>query len=397
MNFIMFLLKIFYFLKGYVIIEINDERMSRFINALFEKNIKIINATSKSVTVRKCDFEYALMLSEEMGIEPAGVRECSVLNTLKKRSSWFFILSFLVFSMILYMSSGYIWMVKVVGCSDELADRVLKSAEMAGVRCGVRKKDLPKLNDIKEAVLYDVDELYWAWVHLEGVCARIEVRCKMPPPKLENFQTCNVVAAKAGYIIYISADHGRKLYTSGTWVEEGDVLISGVMPASEKYPAYEVAADGEVIAQTVYTKSCVYPLYKTYTKDTGYEKTLYSLRLFELEIPLYCGKFPDMQEYRTQVKAPPIGVCTKKYIETETVREEIPIETAVWEAKEALYGKIAVTLSRGAVKTDEKVTYKRISEDEIEVSLVMNFNEDIGIKKEIEGWQLEEITDDKTD
>ena len=57
------------------------------------------------------------------------------------------------------------------------------------------------------------------------------------------------------------------------------------MPESEKNPAYTVAAEGEVIAQTVYTKSCNYPLYKSYTKDTGYERTAYSVRLFELEIP----------------------------------------------------------------------------------------------------------------
>ena len=80
----MFLLKIFYFLKGYVIIEINDENMSRFVNILFEKNIKIRNATRKSVTVRGCDFEYARMLAEDMGIDFADVTECSVLHTLKR-------------------------------------------------------------------------------------------------------------------------------------------------------------------------------------------------------------------------------------------------------------------------------------------------------------------------
>ena len=53
--------------------------------------------------------------------------------------------------------------------------------------------------------------------------------------------------------------------------------------------------------------------------------------------------------------------------------------------------------AEGAVKTDETVSYKRISDDRIEVTLVMSFNENIGIKREINEWQMEENTDDKTD
>ena len=394
----MFLLKIFYFLKGYVIIELFDKKNYEFINALTDNGITVCNVRSNSLSVAKSDYKYAAELADKLGYVFESVNEYGFVSTLKKRSNWFFVTAFCVFSLFMYMSSGYVWTVEVEGCSEEVAKKVMEAADGIGLRRGVRKKNLPSHNEMKDAILYSNDDLYWAWVYLDGTCAKISVREVRERPEIPDVgKSCNIVASRDGYITYISAEKGRKLYTSGTWVKEGDILISGVMPESEKNPAYTVAAEGEVIAQTVYTKSCNYPLYKSYTKDTGYERTAYSVRLFELEIPLNSKKMPGMTEYRTTVNTPPVGICTKKYIETETVMEEIPVELAVWEAKEALYEKIASGLSKGAVKTDEKVTYKRISEDMIQVTLVMNFNENIGIKIETEEWQMEENTDDKTD
>ncbi len=394
----MFLLKIFYFLKGYVIIELFDKKIYEFINLLTDNGITVRNVDGNTLSLTKADFKYVSELANRFGYEFKAVNEYGLVSTLSKRSCWFFITAFLIFALFMYMSSGYVWTVEIEGCSEEVAKKVMEAADGIGLRRGVRKKNLPTHNEMKDAILYSTDELYWAWVYLDGTCARISVREETEKPKIPEIgKSCNIVASRDGYITYISAENGRKLYTPGTWVKEGDILISGVMRESEKNPAYTVAAEGEVIAQTVYTKSCKYPLYKSYTKDTGYERTVYSLRLFELEIPLYSKKSPDMAEYRITVNTPPVGICTKKYTETETVREEIPIDVAVWEAKEALYEKIASTLSKGAHKTDEKVTYRRISEDMLEVTLVMNFNENIGIKKETEEWQMEENTDDKTD
>ena len=67
-----------------------------------------------------------------------------------------------------------------------------------------------------------------------------------------------------------------------------------------------------------------------------------------------------------------------KYIETETEREQLPEDTAVREAQDALEEKIAAELLPGSRKTDERVTAERVSDESIKVTLSMSFIENIG-------------------
>ena len=390
----MFLLKIFYFLKGYVIIETEGGNFARFINICTARGIRLWNVTYGRASVWRSDFKKLRPAAKKAGVRIKIVKKCSFYHRYIRCGGWFAFVCAALFMLLLYISSQYVWDISIEGCGEDTAQQVYEQAERIGLRVGVRKSRLPDGNTMHDEILYNVDGINWVWVYLEGTHARIAVSEDIPAPVIEdNTSPCNISARCDGILSFVSAKGGRAVLAKGDRVKAGDIIISGIMPGGEKAAPYETVAEGEVFAQTVHIKSCSYPLYKTYTRDTGAELTRYSLRLFELELPLRSTKKLDFEEYRTQIKTPPVGICSYRYIETETVREPISIDTAVYEARELLYEQIAAELTPGSSRTDERVLSEKVSEDSIHVTLTMSFIENIGVKTPIESWQTEELNE----
>lgn len=394
----MFLSKIFYFLKGYVIIEIDGTHRERFINSCINMGMQLRDISGGRAVMRRSDFLRIRPAARKAGVNVRVVKKCGLYHECVKNGGWFMLLSAAVFCLIFIISAQYVWSLSIEGCDEETAAEVAAVAESFGLREGVRKGALPDGNTMRDELIYNIDGINWAWVYLEGTHARIEVSENIPAPKIEDDNTpCNVTACREGLLRHVSAKGGRAVLDEGMHVEPGDIVISGAMPGGELTAPYEVAAKGDVFAETVHEKSCEYPLYKSYTRDTGEEFTRYGIRLFEVEIPLHGGNPPDFEEYRVEVKTPPLGICSYRYIGTQTVTEQLSYDTAVHEAREVLYERIAAELAPGSSRIDERVTVQNISKDRIKVTLTMSFIENIGVKTPVEQWQMEELTDDKTD
>lgn len=393
----MFLLKIFYFLKGYVIIDIIDSEGAKLLNILTENNIHIWNVTARRAYAFKCDFKRISELAKRNGIAVECADEISFYNRYLKNSGWFMIFSVAFVTLMFFLSTLYVWEIEVVGCEDNTAEKIIEVLDANGLRQGVLKNSLPDGNTLKDFIIYNVDGVNWAWVYLDGTLARVEVSVGKKPPRIQNNTAhCNISAATDGIITSISAKNGRALLTKGVKVSAGDIIISGAMPGGALYPPYTTRAEGEVFAQTVHTDCRIVPLHKTHTENTGNVHTLYTLRLFSLEIPLSRCKVP-FDEYRTDAKIVPIGICRYRYYETSSHTEQIPSELAADEAREAMYEKIVSEIAHGSVKTDERLLVERITEDSIKVTLAMTFTENIGVRTPIEAWQTEELKNDTTD
>lgn len=375
----MFLLKIFYFLKGYAIISIKGTGAARFVNILRARGVPVWNADVGHASVFARDLDAAAGAAKKAGVQVEVLRLCSLRDVFFRRSGWVFALCAAIFMLFWAISAGYVWSIETEGADADTAAQVLAAAERFGLRVGARKRDLPDGDGMRDGIIYNVDGVAWAWVYLEGTHARICVMEKTAPPVIvSDTEPCSIVAAHDGILYFVSAKSGRALMSKGDRVSAGEVVISGEMPEGEKSPAWRTRASGEVYAETVHTASCEYPLYRTKTRDTGRSVTRRWLRLFELELPLYVKAAPGFSEYRTELSTPPAGICSVKYIETETEREQLPEDTAVREAQDALEEKIAAELLPGSRKTDERVTAERVSDESIKVTLSMSFIENIG-------------------
>ncbi len=393
----MILLKLFYFLKGYVIIKERAFSMVKLINIAHSNGIFLWNASADRAYVKKCDLERLKAAANKYGLSVEVIKTVGFYDKFIKNNAWLFLLSAAFVLSFFLIASGYVWNIEVNGCKEPIKSEVLAALETEGLTVGVRKAALPSGNTLKDRVIYNVDGVDWAWVYFDGITARVEVSVgKTAPQIVRKTEPCNLAAMSDGIITHVIAEKGRTLFASGARVSAGDIIVSGAMPGGEKHPPYTVHAEGKVYAETLHTKSKTASLYKSYTKDTGEEYSCRTLRLFSFEIPLSRQKVP-FTEYRTERDITPFGICTYRYIETETEVRQIPEELAIAEAREDLYEEIARELSGGAKKTAEEILTKRITEDKVKVTLSMSFIENIATKTKIEEWQTEELTDDKAD
>ncbi len=392
----MFIQKFFYFLKGYVIIDIIGGKGNHLLNVARENGIFLWNVTPSRAHLKKKDLKKLKALALSNRIEFVVSDEISFLKKYFSGYGWFFILGSLLVSIFFLIASGYIWKIEVHTDNEILKAEVLDILSENGVKIGAKKSALPTGNSLRDSIIYGTDSVSWAWVYIDGILARVELSQKTKAPEIPDNTEKNIIASKDGILYSVSAKNGKALYKKGDKVEKGDIVISGVIESPDGNFRI-VSAKGEVLAETSYTESIIVPLYKTYTEDTGNTYTMRTLRLFSWEIPLKRIHAIDFESYRTEEKITPFGICTYRYIETESTIHQIPIDTAVFEAKEYMYKKILSKTEKNPKKIFENVTYQHITSDKIKVTLTMNFIENIGEESQIYEWQTEEILNDKAD
>lgn len=387
----MFLIKIFYFFKGYAIIGIKGTGAARLASLCRARKIMLWNVDAHRMSVFASDVDEVITAAKKVGATVEILSLHSFRESFAARSGWICVLTAALFLSAALLSSGYVWSIETEGCGEETAAAVLSAAEKFGLRVGARKIDLPDGDGMRDGIIYTVDGVSWAWVYLEGTHARIRVMEKIAaPPVMRDNEPGNIAAAYDGILYFVSAKRGRALLAAGDRVSAGEVVITGEMPESEKSPAHNIRAEGEVYARTVRTAACEYQLTRVKMRDTGRSTVRRWISVFGFKLPLYLHSSPGFESYRTEVCEREVGLCGVRYIETEAFYEQLPEDTAVSEAVDALGEKIAKQIQPGSRKTDERVAWQKTDENKIKVTLSLSFIENIGQRTPIR-------TEDETD
>lgn len=383
----MFLIKFFYFLKGYVIIETSEKSVWTLISACAEKNIKLFNITSGekiTFTVMKDDFYELYTLASKLGVKLKIKKEKSgddLLFRYRKRIGFLagiciFIISFCVSSMFLLDVR-----VETDGEMDEAV--VLELLEEIGVKPGVLLKNLPDGITMKNHLVNSLENVPWAWVYVDGVRARVQIHEGIVPPiMVDEDAPCDIIASKDGFVTEMSVKKGMPLCVPGNAVNAGEVLVSGLVETGteENKKSYTVHADGEVMAYTHYEKTGEYNLFEDRPEFTGKEKNVYDICVSSKKLRIF--KEPEY-EY---------SICTRnevfsflgvtlvryKYMEAEKNRVQLTEEWVTEFARRDLSAQISNELGTFARLKSED--YEVINKNNtLTVTARMDFIENIGV------------------
>lgn len=176
------------------------------------------------------------------------------LRLFRRRSAA--IIFALIFIALIFWSRFYIWEISVSGNESVSTGRIMAALSTCGVESG---RFWPELSseDIRSRVLVMLPELSWISVSMNGSRANVQVRERiMQPEMLQSGQAGDIVAAREGFIVSISATVGTAMVERGRAVEKGDVLISG---SSGFEQGRMRRAQGTVMAQTFNSLSVVSP------------------------------------------------------------------------------------------------------------------------------------------
>lgn len=334
-------LDVWNYLKGYVIIEVEGFSVERFINLAVHKGVYLWNIKRKKQVVQM----HVSLKGYELLRECAKKTLCkiTILNQkgfpvfMKKyKTRKLFFLGTLIFLVLLYVLSSYIWDIDIYG-NQKLTDlQVLQALDKQGLYVGKYKRKLDP-NEIEQKVIKEFREIAWISIGIQGTKAIVKITETTPKPSaVDRTSPSDVVASKDGIVQGIVVQSGELKVEKDIVVKKGDILISGSIPMADETTKL-VHASGEITAKVWYRAQGMAPLETTIGKRTGVHKKQYEIKLGKKYLKLHRNgilfknydKIVDRKQLQIgQHFAFPVEWITNSYYEKKNTKIKVKKEVA---------------------------------------------------------------------
>lgn len=274
-------------LRGSVCVRVKSAYPERMLNLCSARGIEFwdvrwIDDTALSFCVARGDLRALRRAAEGCGAEVSIERTAGTpffFARLRRRHALF--AGGILCAALLLVNSLFIWDFEVTGNETVPTETILHALREHGVHRGTFIYSF-RSQDICNRVLPELKDLCWVAVNVRGCKAYVQVRERVrAPERVNESEPTNVIAAKPGLITKVRALDGEKRVLPGTSVQQGQLLIAGVVDTggTEKPSVTTrfLAGKGEVWARTWYDLTVRVPL--TYEKKvyTGKEKRNHTL------------------------------------------------------------------------------------------------------------------------
>lgn len=294
-------LAFWYYLHGYVMIEVSGFSVERFVNMAAFRGVYLWDICPKGTVVsmkvsrtgcgeldecaRKtgCRFEV---------IEERGLPSC--IKQYQKRK--ILAAGVLFFAVGLYALSSFIWVVRVEGNERISQEDILSACEEMGLKPGALKFHLD-MEEITDALAENFMDISWVSVNIQGTKATIKLVETIPQPQLVDKETpSDVIANEDGVILDMAVEAGTPKVVIGDVAEKGDILISGevvLKDGDEEVGREYVRARGAIHAKLWKQMKQELPFQYTQREYTGEMKENHSLFIKDSVIDMIKPKLTD--------------------------------------------------------------------------------------------------------
>lgn len=393
----MLIIRIWNYFRGYVIIKIEGLTLEKFINLAISKNIILWDIVRVDYTTLKAKVSVAGFKDLRDVMQKVGCRVYIVdkkgypffLNKFKYRKM-LAIGSVLSIALIVFLTS-FIWRIDIVG-NERIGDNeIINVLSSINIKQGIRKSTARK-QDISNILLLKIHDLSYANVEIRGTRMIVEVRERdLIQVEIKEDTPCNIIASKKAVIEKVIVKNGKAIVSKGDIVEEGQILITGIIEDESLASPLFVHSEGNIFAKTRYSEIIEEPIVKSIDEETGRTFTTREVVIGDKRIQLMNGEIPF-----------------KNYIEENIIKEigdlgiiKLPLTTIHHIYKEVKRVKIKQDIDslkkiiavKGIQQLMEKIPKesKIISKDirySIEdnvliTEVIVEVNEDIGVKEKI--------------
>ena len=274
-------------LRGSVCVRAKSAYPERMLNLCSARGIEFwdvrwIDDTALSFCVARGDLRALRRAAEGCGAEVSIERTAGTpffFARLRRRHALF--AGGILCAALLLVNSLFIWDFEVTGNETVPTETILHALREHGVHRGTFIYSF-RSQDICNRVLPELKDLCWVAVNVRGCKAYVQVRERVRAPERANESVpTNVVAKRAGLLTRVRALDGEKKVLPGTSVQEGQLLIAGVVDTggTEKPSVTTrfLAGKGEVWARTWYDLTVRVPLTYEEKVYTGAEKHSHTL------------------------------------------------------------------------------------------------------------------------
>ena len=377
-------------------LNVKGKNIERFIKRLKSNNIDLlkieyIKYNEINIIIYKKDYEkllelktiYDVNIKDIYGI--IKVRE--VINIYK-----YLILFIAIGIMLLIFLSNVIFNVEVIHNDKNLRNLIINELENYNIKKYKLKKNYDEIQAIKNDILTKYqDKIEWLEIEEQGTSYIIRVEPRIIPNNEVSYEKQNVVAGKSAVIKKIIAKSGEVVKELNTYVNKGDIIISGYIYLNEEVKD-TVKADGIVYGEVWYNVKVEYPYIYSEIKEKNNYQNVYVLKIFDKEFEFTFNKFKDKkieENIILQNNILPIYLVKQRQQELETISLLLTSEEAKDKAIEEAIKKMNEKLDGDEKIIDYKVLNFNVEEDKVILDVFFTVYENITgyskIEEKIEG------------
>lgn len=387
----------FLFFKSKIKINIKGRKIERFIKRLADNkiniyNMEMINRNEANIVILKSDYLKVLNIKSiyEFNIV-GGTGMIKIRKTLKLNS---LILVFLVIGIIvLQILSRMIFSIEVIHTDKSIRNKMLSELENYGLKIHAFKKSYDEVQKIKEQILTNhKDDI--EWLEIENIGTKYIVR--LEERKIKNNEESNekrhVIASKNAIIKKIEAENGEIVKEINSYVNAGDIIISGNITLNEQVKN-TVSASGHVYGEVWYKVKVDYPLAYSEKHETGNSQKRLVFNFLNKSYELGFKKYKDKNvSSKTLLKHIflPISFTYDNQREVIAIDEVYTIEQAIKKAEERAYSEINSKLNDKEKILSSKNLKVDVNDSKIELEVFFTVYEDITEYQKIEENIVEE-------
>jgi len=231
--------RIWKYIKGYVIIIIEGFFIEKFINLASNAELKFwdlkrLSLSKIQVKAGIKDFKRIRPIVRKSKCRAELKKKVGIpffLNRYNKRG--YFVIGFVLFLLICFICSLFVWKVEVSGNDKIQAEEVIEQLKECGLHTG-KIKYFVNADDVVEQMMIKREDLAWIGIEIEGTKAEVKIVEKVMIPEMLEKTPCNIVSDRVGIITKMNVMIGAKQVEIGDTVQKGQVLVSGVIEG--KYP-----------------------------------------------------------------------------------------------------------------------------------------------------------------
>mgnify|MGYP000994537794 CR=1 FL=1 len=407
----MIIWRLWNYIIGYVIINVEGYFLEKFINICTHRNIRLWNVKwqkNNMVTMKLCigDFKQIRPVVKKTRCRVHIIKRKGIpfiLNRYKSRKA--FVIGFVICVIAFFLISSFIWDITITGNKNVPTEFILEQLKENGVKPGALKYGI-NTDDVVENMMLQINELARMSISLKGTRIYVDVTERTKPPVLINKNIpCDIVASRDGVIYSIVAKEGLETVKIGDTVTKGQLLITGRIENAKnpELPPLMVHSIGSVKARTWYEGTAVIDQNLVTARRTGERKDQYSLVLFTKKLKLFHRKIPYNNSEHVQVSkkfslgadfALPFEVVIDQYFEYELVQNKIDMATAKKIASDK-----AIEQAQKKIPSHAEILKKNIIEYEDQngvksVKAIIECIEEIGAVQEIDNMGITQDLED---
>jgi similar to stage IV sporulation protein len=397
----MLLLRLWNYMRGYVIILVEGYFLEKFINICAHRQIFLwdIKKHKNSILTLKISIKGFKLLRPISRKSRCRVRIIKkkglpfVLSRYRRRKT--FVAGAVLFILLIYILTSFIWVIELKGNKELDTQFILEKLEGFGIKPGVFKY---KINTDKAVnnMIMEIDMLSWISISLKGTKVKIDLaERELPPELVPKDEPCNIVAKRDGIIKTITTKNGIEMVKVGDTVTKGQLLVAGSIPIKgEEGEARLVHAIASIAARTWYERREMVNCTAVEKVRTGKTKDIYSIVVFTKRLNLF-KKYIKFENYdRIEINKKisigedlvlPFEIIVEKYYENILQEKELDIDEAKQIAADKAYNEAVIDISDTANMVQSSVNFVQDENNGLTAVVTIECIEDIGVEEKIGG------------